>query len=168
MPLNTLNPTSNTTPDQGGTTAVTSPTNTGHASSTSTSTDAADLDAQSCRWQTFSSIVGQILSITLKVDHTSSGGLSGVGANNTFTLEYSLNGGSSWTTAVSRSHFTAAQGPTTFSVGLSASQDISQVRVRDIFATSTTSNGESASVTVTIANIKLEVQTSDANVVLMM
>jgi hypothetical protein len=106
--------------------------------------------------------------VTLKVDHTSSGGLTGIGANNAFTLEYSINGGGAWTGAVSRTHFTAAQGPTTFSVALSTSQDLTQVRVRDLISTSTVSNGESASCTATIANIKIEVVTIDAAVVVMM
>src|SRR5262245_39469262 len=118
MSLFTKNPTSNTTPDPGqpGSLAVTSPTNTGHASSQATALDALDSESLSCIWQGFVSVSGRIISKTLKIDHTSSGALTGAGANNAFTLEYSLNGGGSWNTAVSRAHFTAAQGPTTFSV----------------------------------------------------
>jgi hypothetical protein len=99
--------------------------------------------------------------VTLKVDHTSSGTLLGGGANNAFTLEYSLNGGGAWIGAVSRTHFTASQGPTTFSVALSVGQDLTQVRVRDLISTSTVSGGESASCTVTIANILIEVVTAN-------
>lgn len=161
MPLYTYNPTSNTTPDQGGTNAVTSPTNTGHASSQATAADLADSEALSCRWQSFpAGPGGQISSVTLKVDHTSSGSLTGVGANNAFTLEYSTNGGGAWNGAVSRTHFTASQGPTTFSVALPVAQDLTQVRVRDVISASTVSNGETATCTATIANIKIEVQTS--------
>lgn len=167
MALYTYNPTSNTTPDQGGTGAVTSPTNTGHASSSSTSSDLGDSDAISCRWQGFPVSAGQISSVTLKVDHTSSGALTGIGANNAFTLEYSVNGGGAWTGIVSRTHFTASQGPTTASVALSTSQDLTQVRVRDLISTSTVSNGESASCTATIANIKIEVVTVDAATLVM-
>lgn len=168
MPLYTYNPTSNTTPDQGGTAAVTTPSNTGHASSTCSSLDLNDSDALSCRWQGFPAPGGQVTSVTLKFDHTSSGALSGVGANNAFTAEYSLNNGGSWNGAVSRTHFTASQGPTTFSVSLSTSQDLTQVRVRDRLDSSTVSNGESASCTATMANIKIEVQTPDAGAVVMM
>jgi hypothetical protein len=167
MALYTYNPTSNTTPDQGGTSAVTSPTNTGHANSTSLSADVADSDALSCRWQSFPASAGQISSVTLKVDHTSSGALTGIGANNSFTLDYSVNGGGAWTNIVTRTHFTAAQGPTTASVALSASQDLTQVRVRDLISTSTVSGGESASCSATIANIKIEVVTVDAATLVM-
>jgi len=167
MSLATLNPTSNTTPDQGGTGAVTSPTNTGHASSQSTSSDVLDSDALSCRWQGFAAAAGQIQGVTLKADHTSSGALTGAGANNAFTLEYSLNNGSSWNTAVSRSHFTASQGPTTFSVALSVAQDLTQVRVRDLISTSTVSGGEVATCTATIANIKIEVTLFDGSLLMM-
>jgi hypothetical protein len=169
MALSTYNATSNTTPDQGGTSAVTSPTNTGHASSQSASIDLLDSDALSCRWQSFpAGPGGQISSVTLKVDHTSSGGLVGAGANNAFTLEYSLNNGSSWNTAVSRTRFTASQGPTTFSVALSVGQDLTQVRVRDLISTSTVSDGETANCAATIANIKIEVVTIDAAAIVMM
>lgn len=167
MALYTYQPTSNTTPDQAGTLAVTSPSNTGHAASTSTSLDLNDSDGVSCRWQGFSAFIGQIQSVTLKVDHTSSGTLSGVGANNAFTVDYSLNNGGSWTNAVSRSHFTASQGPTTLSVALPITQDLTQVRVRDLISTSTVSNGEVATCTGTIANIKIEVVTVDQHVVMM-
>lgn len=170
MPLFTYNPTANTTPDpgQGGSLAVTSPTNTGHASSSSVSSDLADADSLSCRWSAFLAPTGPISTVTLKADHTSSGALSGIGANNSFTLDYSTNNGSSWTNAVSRTHFTASQGPTTVSVSLSATQDLTQVRVRDTIATSTVSNGESATCTVTIANIKIEVVTADVGAVVVM
>lgn len=150
-------PTNNQTPDATlGGLAVTSPTNTGHAS-TGTSASGGASQNKSCRWFAFQSVLGQKTAITLKIDHTSSGTLVGAGASNAFTLSYSLNGGGSWTNAVVRTNFTSAQGPTTFSVALSVGQDISQVQVRTFYQTSTASELETASVTAAISNIKLEV-----------
>jgi hypothetical protein len=94
--------------------------------------------------------------------------LTGIGANNAFTLDYSLNGGGAWTNIVTRTHFTASQGPTTFSVGLSVSQDLTQVSVRDSITATTVSNGESADATATIANIKIEITLLDTTLLLMM
>src|SRR5262245_49502070 len=143
MALITAQPTANQSPDPGqGGLSVTSPTNTGHASTQSTALDLADSEQRTCIWTGFSAVTGQIQTVTLKIDHTSSGGLTGIGANNGFTLDYSLNGGGAWTNAVTRTHFTASQGPTTFSVALSPTQDLTQVRVRDSINASSVSNGE--------------------------
>src|SRR5262249_52685230 len=117
---------------------------------------------KTCIWQSFPSTGGAITSITLKVDHTSSGTLSGPSPVNEFKLQYSLNNGSSWTTAVDRVNFTASQGPTTFSVALGVGQDLTQVRVRDLIDAEGSIGGDSASCTATIANIKIEVVTADA------
>jgi len=83
-------------------------------------------------------------------------------------VQYTLNGGGAWTTAVQRLGFTASQGPTTFSVGLPVSQDITQVQVRELLEAVGGDPGESALVTSTIANIKMEVVTYDASAVVMM
>jgi hypothetical protein len=168
MPSTTINPTANQTPDATlGGAAVTTVSNTGHASTDTSASGAGGSAEKSCRWFTFQSIGGIITAITLKIDHTSTGTLSG-SASNAFLLEYSLNNGGSWTTAVSRSNFTSAQGPTTFSVGLSAAQDISQVQVRVDYLCDSTDVGDSASITATIANIKLEVTVLDGQLLVMM
>lgn len=162
MALFILNPTVNTTPDPGqGGSAVTGATNTGHAATTSSVGGAAS-QSKTCVWTTFQAATGQILSMTLKFDHTSSGSLTGAGAANEFRVEYSLNNGGSWTSAVVRSNFTASQGPTTVSIALSVSQDTTQVRLRDVIQASTLDLGESASATGTVANIKIEVTAVDA------
>ncbi len=109
---------------------------------------------------------GQITSVTLKIDHTSSGGKTGVGASNSFTLDYSIDNGGAWTNAVTRDNMTSSQGPTTFSAALSAGQNLSQVKVRDSMSATTTSNGETANASATIANIKLEVVTRVPSLVL--
>lgn len=170
MSLIVVQPNVNTTPDldQGASSAVTGISNTGHGATASSAGGEGDTEIKTAKWSSFSPVGGQKSSIVLKIDHTSSGALSGVTANNSFTLEYSLNGGSSWATAVSRSNFTALQGPTTFSIALPNTQDISQVQVRDKIQASTDAIGHTATATVTIANIKLEVTTSGQQVIVMM
>ena len=167
MALLTKLATSNTTPDpaQGGA-AVTTPSNTGHASTTSSGLNGTG-EQKSCIWQGFTAAGGQIATVTLKVTHTSSGSLSGAGSNN-FILEYSLNGGGAWNTAVSRSNYTSSQGPTVFSVPLSISQNLTQVRVRDFIDATTFDMGDSATATATISTIQIEVVTVDGRLVVMM
>ena len=98
--LITSNPTANESPDATlGGLAVTTPTNTGHASTTSSAVDGA-AQTKSCRQSAFQAVSGVKIAITLKIDHTSSGALSGAGASNLFRVQYTLNGGSNWTTAV--------------------------------------------------------------------
>lgn len=162
----TREPTSNQSPDATlGGVAVTTPTNTGHAS-TVASASGPGAQTKSCRWFSFQSASGQIKSITLKITHTSQGVLANAGGN-TFTISYSLNGGSSWTNAVNRVNFTTSEGPTTFSVALSAGQDISQIQVRDLLDANAPGAGDSASVTATVSDIKLEIVTVDHPVIVM-
>lgn len=163
-------PTSNQSADPGqGGAAVTSPTNTGHAStSTSCGGELCD-DFKTCIWTGFQTVDGSPISKTLKITHTSNGSLSGVTASNTFTLEYSLNGGGAWVTAVSRSDFTTSQGPTVFSVALPVGQDLTQVQVRDLIRSVTDSLlGHTATASATIADIQIEVVTQDSRVITMM
>lgn len=156
-------PTSNTSPDPGqGGSAVTSPTNTGHASTSSVAIgdDIGVVQDKTCIWQSFSAVSGQVLSATLKITHTSTGLVSGASASNQFVLEYSLNGGGSWSTVVSRVNMASSQGPTVFSVALSPSQNLSQVRVRDFIRATAVTSGDTATATVTISDIQIEVLVS--------
>lgn len=163
MALTIRQPTANQSPDPGqGGLAVTSPSDTGHASSVADCTGELCNDFLTCIWSGFQLVSGIPTAITLKITHTSSGTLSGVTAANAFTLEYSLNGGASWNTAVSRSNFTSAQGPTVFSVALPVGQDLTQVRVRDLIRAVTDSLlGHTATASATIADIQIEVVTQD-------
>src|SRR5262245_29140162 len=112
MALIILQPTSNESPDSGfGGSAVTTPSNTGHASTTSAASPGA-LQDKSCRWFGFPAAAGQVVSATLKITHTSTGLLGGPGAANEFLLQYSVNGGGAWTIAVQRDVFNTLQGPT--------------------------------------------------------
>ena len=169
MALLSLQATVATTPNIGGDSAVTSATVTGHAATNPVSTGVGFSDNRSCRWSGFPTGPSTRVSATLKVTHTSSGSLTNPGgtAHNGFTLEYSLNAGGAWTSIVSRSDFTAAQGPTEFTLTLGAGQDISQVQVRDRITTSTNDINDTSSATVTISGIVVEVVTIDPSMVVM-
>ncbi len=191
-----VNPTANQTPDsgQGGTLAVTGISNTGHGSTTTSTSvnpppnsNQSDSQARSARWSSFQS-GGPFASLTLKFDWTANGNVqadtvfaSSASAGITFVIQFSINGGSSWTTKVakSRSAFVWSNGSGSDSINesgseevvLSPSQDISQVQVRDRMdanaSAQTTNNIEtqasaSASITTTISNIRLEVGWSTA------
>lgn len=169
MALFVLQPNSNQSPDATlGGLAVTTPTNTGHASTTASCSGAGGVQTKSCRWFSLSNIYGQRVSVTLKITHTTDGALTGVGAFNAFQMDYSVNGGTNWTSAVTREGYTGAQGPTTFSVALGLSQDVSQVQVRDQLTVTTESGGESASATATVSNIQVEVVMIDQQMPAMM
>src|SRR5262249_10914960 len=130
----TVYPTSNTTPDPGqaGTSAVTGNTNTGHGSTTSTASRSTTLITRTCAWAGFVAVSGQIQSAILKADWTQDGTLSdgGIQAQNDFSIEYSVNGGSSWTTLRDALNI---QSPSSGSsqATLSNVQDLTQVKVRD-------------------------------------
>lgn len=160
--------TSRTTPDPGqGGIAVTGPTDTGHASTTSSAAgDGIGVsEEKSCIWSGIGNVSGVIISKKLKITHTSNGTISGGTATNQFTLDYSLNGGGAWSSAVSRINMTTSQGPTVFSVDLPVGQDLTQIRVRDFIQATALSVGHSATAIVTISDIQVEVVTADAGVV---
>lgn len=160
----TRNPTSNSSPDAGqGGNAVTTPSNTGHAATTASASNGAS-DLKTCKWTTFQTLPVAPVSLTLKVDWSENGSTSG--APNQFQCDYSVNGGSSWTTLFQHGSITSANSGTA-SASLSASQNISQVQVRDSLSV-VTSSGTSASVTGTISNVRLEADVNIAQSVLMM
>lgn len=157
-------PTSNTSEDpaQGGT-PVTTPTNTGHANTSclAAGDDVGVSETKSCLWTGFTNVSGLPTSKTLKITHTSNGSRSGASASNQFRLQYSLDGGGAWTTAVSRFNMTTSQGPTVFSLALPIGQDLTQVQVRDLIQASAITIGHNAAADATIADIQIEVVTQD-------
>lgn len=140
--------------------------NTGHGSTTASASNGATQD-KTCLWTTFPTSIGQVLTINLKADFSESGSLTGGGATNAFIIEYSLNGGSSWNTLRAAFNITSSSSGTA-TQSLSASQDISQIRVRDLLEGSTTDVGESASVTASVSLIRLEITTREATLIAMM
>jgi hypothetical protein len=193
----TSNPTSNTTPDQGGTLAVSGISNTGHSSTVAAASASApggfgsdsDSQSKSARWSAFQSVSGLIREIRLKLEWTASGEASAndgggggiASASCNFSIEYTLNGGSSWIPIVSDGAVAGGGGSDSFtnnnsaSILLSVGQNISQIQVRDFMDAFASANGgeftgasADADVTVTISGIRLEVITQDQTHLLVM
>lgn len=188
MPTTTVQPTANTTPDQGATSAVTSPSNTGHgetvaaASATGLAPSGSDSASQSlsCRWSSFQSVSGQLKSVHLKFTWSATSLLTVLPASDgsadasaSFAIQYTLNGGSSWTDVTNQAG--------TFSTGasenitLSLPQDISQIQVRNLMSAAASATAgtvdnstASSSVTATISGIQLEIETVQPQMVVMM
>lgn len=172
MPLTiTKQPTANETPDSSqivGDLAVTGASNTGHSATIASALGVGSLEDKTCRWSGFAAGPGgNVVSVTLKITHTSSGTLTGATAANRFTLDYTLNGGTNWTNAVDRLDFTASEGPTTFSVALPNGQNLTQVQVRDVISALSNDAADSAGATATISGIQIEIRAEDQAVVMM-
>lgn len=161
-------PQNNNSPDASivGSIAVTTPTNTGHASTTSTASGGTDTQNKSCVWFAFTAGPGDATSAIIKVDYTRSGSLTGASANNEFRLERSLDGGSNFFIFHSETGVTSVNSDTaTFTITLP--QDLTQVRVRvQIFAGKT--GADSATCTATCSNVRIEVEAPTRQVVVMM
>lgn len=165
----TLNPTSNTSPDPGqGGGAVTLPTNTGHGSTTSASSDVGGV-IKTCLWTTFQTPLASPSAITLKVGWSQNGSLSdgGLLTSNDFTIEYSLSGGVGWSILHSAGQIQSFSSGTD-QVTLSPTQDISQVRVRDSISAFGDAGPpvETGSVTASVSSIRLEVDFGGNRIVL--
>src|SRR5262245_15563129 len=99
MPTTNSQATAHTTPNVGGTSAVTGDSNTGHSSTTSSVSSSAT-QTKTCRWHTFQSVAGQITAISLKYSWAHSGSFSLASSSGDGTaaisvaIEYSVNGGS--------------------------------------------------------------------------
>ena len=193
--MNIVNPTNNQTPDATlGGNAVTGITNTGHGStstSSSAAVNASDADEKSARWFGFQNIGGERKSVRLKLSWTTDGsanasddGLGGSGDGSAqFIIEYSLNGGANWTTIVTDSATISSPpggGPDTFDndssadIALPNNQDLSQVQVRVDYLTSANASGGvgnsgTGSVTnATISDIRIEVMLVAGGLISMM
>ena len=156
-------PTANESPDSTngvpGDVAVSSPTNTGHASTLSSASGVGSSHQRSCRWHTFENLlVGTRLSTKLKLTHSSDGTLVGPSPSNTFQLSYTLNGGTNWTHVVDRSNFEDAEGPTNEEISLPTNQDLTQFQVRDIIEAFSLDAGDTAESAATVSNIKIEIE----------
>lgn len=168
MALTTINTTTPTSPDpaQGGA-AVTVAAASGHAS-TLTAQVGTGSTSKTCHWSGFVNLAGQKLSVVLKADFSQDGSLSDGGAatSNQFKIEYSLNAGGAWNTLRNATQIQALSTGTD-QQSLSVSQDLTQVQVRTAQIASA-SAGESASLIVTISNIRLEITTQDGPVITLM
>jgi hypothetical protein len=154
MPLITRNPTSHTTPGSLGGSAFDSHDNTSGSSSISFSGPGGG--SKSCDWTSFVGVGGQIVSVDLKFDYSYSG-TGASGGTGSITIDRSLDNGSNWSSQVSASGTSfSSSGTQSFTLGLSAGQDLSQVRVR---ANLTWSGGPGSSFngSISLSNIRIEV-----------
>jgi hypothetical protein len=165
----TRNPTANQTPDPGqaGSDPVTGASNTGHSATSLSAVDGENFTA-SCLWTAFPSVVGLLLTATLKVDWSQDGALSGAGSkSNRFRVEYSLNGGSSWNTLFNHVAITSPSSGSDQAV-LTLPQDFTQVRLRDTLNANANDIGTTADVTGAVSNIRLEITTQDPQPIFIM
>lgn len=188
--VTTINPTANTNPDQGGTSAFTSANNTSGSSSaaaTFSGFSGSDANADSCRWHTFSYSGPTPIAINLKFDWSANGDTEMdfliVGSGNTlaqFEIEYTVNGGSNWSGVVSEGVALSDEGSDSFNTSgavnqsIPAATTISQIQVRARMdasvsvSSSEDGNTADANVSGSISNIRLEITTPSGNVIVMM
>jgi hypothetical protein len=148
---------------------VTGNINTGHASTTATQASAGT-QTKSCIWTGFPSVGGQIVSITLRFDWSEDGTVVvGTGsASNNFRVQYSVNGGGAFTTIFQHADV-VAPATSSSSVSMTPPQDLTLIQVRDrLQATATADLSDSASITASISNIRLEVVTQEGRVLVIM
>lgn len=131
--MSAINPTSNDSPIAANpffytiNSAMTTPTNTGHAATTIGCATDFDTDGNTQQWYNFANIAGvnnKVLKINYNTIHTV-GNNQGTAQN---VFEYSLNNGSAWNAWLT---LTNSSQSGTLTQALSAGQDMSQVRVRE-------------------------------------
>ncbi|HEU0175224.1 MAG TPA: hypothetical protein VFV58_13265 [Blastocatellia bacterium] len=189
----TVQPASNQSPDPGqGGLAVTGAANTGHAQThcgVTEPTGGVLLQKKTCIWTAFGAVTGPIRAIHLKADwsipaQAVSASSTVVGdsalAFSQFLLEYSVNGGSSWTTATDQQRtVTASDGSSSsdnsltgasgsIDISIPATTPIASIRLRDSLNTEADNiedvGGDSfasAGIDAVVSNIRLEVTTQD-------
>lgn len=191
MPTTNLQPQTQTNPNLGGSSAVTGMAATGHGSTT-TSASAADSAGigdsesltKSARWSNFEAIPdGTVNSLSLQLSWDVAGDVTSsipdvgalAGASSSWTLEYTVNGGSNWTTIATDSASVTNTDTDSFTntdsadISLNVSQDVSQVQVRVRYDTSANATGvdsqeatADANVVATISDIQIEAVTTIA------
>lgn len=188
MPI-IVQPQDNETPDstQALTSAVTGNSDTGHSATTSSvsiGSEQSDSQTKTCRWFTLAGPFPRTINLTFNWS------LGGAGltltaaapgttvANASFLVEYSTNGGASWSTALTRSFSRNTSGTTTISdsgsenVSLPA-VGLSQIQVRDRINADATSAGDptvsaTAEIIATIDTIQLSVEPLNPPIIVMM
>ena len=167
MPIVTIIPTSNTTPDPGqGGIAVTGNSNTGHAATNvaSLGSDGFPPVLKTCVWTAFGAgPAGIRTSVKLRITWSENGSVLG-NADTRFTLQYSTNGGGAWNTILQHLDVSGPNSATS-EITLPVLQDLTQVRVRDELFASTIAGGDEATLTVTVSDIQIEVVTVIPSVV---
>jgi hypothetical protein len=166
MALFTSNPTAFTTPAPGvfGVDTVLNPTNTQHDATLAqagggvgTPTDV----GVSIEWRSFVLPPGAVLSINLRFNWSTDGFNFGSPFTPLHEIDYSLNNGGSWTVLVFDSDVDA---PASGSINQSipATQDISQIRVRNIgLASVADEETENAGIQIEMNSVRLEIVVAD-------
>jgi YD repeat-containing protein len=187
-----VSPTVNQSPDPGqGGSAVSSPSNTGHGdTSLNMLLGNAGTTSKTCMWQSFPNVSGLIQSITLKFNYVAIGGggasapIEGdfASAYANFGVEYSIDNGANWISAVNLWSSAAASGPdgsdnngflspnfpstTPVSVSIPANTPISNIKVRNRLLIVTDKIGSASPYgdigdggPTRVENVKLEVET---------
>jgi hypothetical protein len=190
MSTQTINPTAFTNPDQGGTTAFGSASNTGGSSGANASfsdTSGGDAESDSCRWHGFTYSGPQPIALKLKLTWSASGSTNlsfAVGGTGSTlaqaTIEYSINGGANWLSFAGDSASLSGAGSDSFNVGstevsvnLSPTTTISNIQVRaridaDVsFTAGEPGNSADADVSISIGGISLEITTQDGSPILL-
>jgi hypothetical protein len=168
------------TPDPGqGGNPVTGDSNTGHASTTSSLVDTGS-EIKTCVWTDFRPIPnGQILGVVLKYDWAHSGNFflsseTGEGsASISVQIQYSINGGSNWTTSrtagdsgvvigndTDSGSIPNTSGSDSIALPITTLNGLKNVRVRDRILATLSLIGDcagTAAATLAISNIRLEV-----------
>ena len=164
MPTQTVQATRNTTPnpDTGGN-AVTGSANTGHAATTCSITGVG-LDNKTDKWDLYPNINGVISAINVKFDWVRNGAL-GAGTSNGWSVIAGTLGDTE--TAISESNVTgASSGSVNFALSGSRIKNPAALFVADSIA-ATGALGQTATLTITISNLALQVTYSDAQLLVM-
>lgn len=170
MAIVTLLPTGNTTPWAAiGGEAVTSPTNQGHASSSCVANDGDPFQNKTCLWGPFPSLPAGAASVKLKASWAyANASHNSPDSENLFQFFYNPTG-SSAVGLQSLFAISDASGSDnqTVEATISLSQDMSTLFVMDIISATQITAGFTAQIDVTISNIRVEVTTTDALVIMM-
>lgn len=182
-------PTDNESADstQAGTVAVTGNTDTSHGATTcavSIGAEESNVERKSCRWFTFTGPGPRTISLQFTwsisgAGLTLTGALPGTTqANALFKVEYTVDGGSNWSTALSRSFSRDVNGNTAISDSGSENVTLpvaalSLIAVRDRIEADATSAADptvsaSAEIIATISSIQLSIEPQPQQVILMM
>jgi hypothetical protein len=183
-----VQPQDNESPDstQALTSAVAGNNNTSHGATTSDvsiGSEQSDSETRTCRWFTFVGFSPRTINLTFNWSISGSIVLTGAApgttvGNASFLVEYSTNGGSSWTTALSRPFSRNDNGTTPISDSGSVNISLpvaalSQIQVRDRIRADATSAADptvsaTASITAQIDTIQLSVEFSTPQIITMM
>ena len=157
-------PTSNESPDTGqGGSAVTGAIDTGHDVTITSDPPGIGSATKSCRWFDFQTVAGEILSAKLKLDWTEDGSIAD--GNNSFRIQYSVNGGGAWNTIFLHSDISAPANNSE-DINLPLPLDLTQVQVRDRMTAQAATIA--ATVLTSVSNIQVEVTISDVGRMIVM